>query len=133
MDGGDHWTQVSPLPVWQPPYASVEQFVVSPRYGQDQTLWLRGHNEGSLVSRDGGANWQPLPDPVAPLAAAERCFWGNQCVVQLFGSVYIPDIRSDRVYTSLDYGRTWQCLETPVTPPQPPYRRFLPIIRQASP
>ena len=113
-DAGAQWTRLSPGPYTS---GGVSHYVVSPRYPQDHTVWLRGDPEGRLVSHDGGATWQPFP--FIPLSATEAyCPGGGDCGIVLFAQHYAADAHS-YIYKSYDYGRTWQCLEDPTLPPAP--------------
>ncbi|OQA45576.1 MAG: BNR/Asp-box repeat protein [Chloroflexi bacterium ADurb.Bin325] len=100
---------------------SVPQLLLSPRYAQDQTLWLVDY-ERSSVSRDGGQTWQPATAyPLRLHAAAEYCLPSGVCSVELFGELYEKHLAGTQgqyyLYRSYDYGATWQCLEDPTPPP----------------
>ncbi len=131
-DAGDTWQDIT----WRAnlPFYIWEQ-VVSPRYVFDQTLWIwvwqsgaasclaqdTCRPAGSYISRDGGATWEPLPTPekLAVQGAGEYCGPNGDCGVLLFGRYSAPDGHT-RLYKSYDYGATWQCLEDPTPPGQPP-------------
>ncbi len=99
--------------------SSPPDLLISPRYPQDQTLWLLEYYR-AIVSRDGGQTWQPATaHPLWLQAAAEYCLPSGECGVELYG---IPPERGaggDKLYLyrSYDYGQTWQCLEDPTPPP----------------
>lgn len=100
-------------------FANPPHLLLSPRYQEDQTLWLLDYYKAS-ISRDGGATWQITPYPLWLQAAAEHCRPTGACGVELFGVALEKGatLAEDRyaVYRSFDYGQTWQCLED-TTPP----------------
>ncbi len=96
-------------------YDLIQDFVLSPRYPTDHTLWIHGGQYGFAVSRDAGATWQPLSQPIIPLVALDDCV-GTNCTPTIVGRYH----NNSMLYKSYDYGQTWQCLETPVQPAPPP-------------
>ncbi|OQA44553.1 MAG: BNR/Asp-box repeat protein [Chloroflexi bacterium ADurb.Bin325] len=96
-------------------YGTVWDFVLSPRYPEDYTLWIHGGQYGFSASRDAGATWQPLSQPIIPLVALDDCM-GTNCTPTIMGRYH----NNQSFLKSYDYGQTWQCLEMPYTPPAPP-------------
>src|SRR5690606_15153039 len=66
---------------------------------------------GFAVSRDAGATWQPLSQPIIPLVALDDCV-GTNCTPTIVGRYH----NNSMLYKSYNYGQTWHCLETPVNP-----------------
>lgn len=116
-DAGTTWQLMSDSLV--SPSNSPPKLLISPRYQQDQTLWLVNYYQAS-ISHNGGRTWRMLPHSVWPLAAAEYCQPAGTCGVELFGLTWKEgDQTTSYMYRSYDYGQTWQCLEDPTPPPAP--------------
>ena len=118
-DAGEHWAFIDQS------LKTIHQFagpifVLSPRYPQDQILWVNGYPPDLLLARstDGGATWRKLPFYLLlPLAAPEACAPDGNCRVEL---IAIDESASLGIYKSFDGGDTWQCLEEPdALPPTP--------------
>jgi photosystem II stability/assembly factor-like uncharacterized protein len=124
-DEGAHWTWVSPNLGYS--WGTINQFVMSPRYPRDQTLWLSGYSEGNIISTDGGNTWRALLEAVTPLAAGAYCPEGGACYIELFGRVWGQN-NQNYAYKSFDGGKTWHCLESAYLPPPMALRAFLPFI-----
>ncbi len=117
-DNGDHWASIDG--VLKPDFSALPVLVLSPRYPQDQTLWVNGYPSDLLLARstDSGATWRKLPFYLLiPLAAPETCAPDGNCRVEL---IAIDESASLEIYKSFDGGDTWQCLEEPDAPPPTP-------------
>jgi photosystem II stability/assembly factor-like uncharacterized protein len=118
-DAGTSWHPLD-SPDLQP--SSPPELLISPRFQQDQTLWLVNYYRASM-SRDGGQTWAMVSSPLWLQAAAEYCRPAGECGVELFGMALEKgaSFADDKyyMYRSYDYGQTWQCLEDPTPPPAP--------------
>ncbi len=115
VDGGVTWQYIS-IREWDESWRPLQDFVLSPRYAEDHSLWIHGGLYGSAVSRDGGASWSPPSLYMIPVAAMDDCSSATGCRVAVIGRYYY----NGGLYKSYDYGQTWQCLETPYAPPALP-------------
>lgn len=101
-------------------FGTVWDFVLSPRYPEDHSLWIYGGQYEYGVTHDAGVTWHPLSLPITPVVAMEDCKETSECRIAVMGRYFNPDQRAHFLYKSYDYGQTWQCLETPYAPPAPP-------------
>jgi len=107
VDGGVTWERVAVS--WGEEagrFGTVWDFVLSPRYPEDRTLWIHGGQYGFAVSGDAGVTWQSLSLPITPVATMEDCLWTNECSVTVVGRYFNADSRAHYLYKSYDYGQT---------------------------
>lgn len=104
-DGGQIWRDVGPYPS----NADVRQFIVSPNFASDQTLFLRLGDSSLWRSLNGGVSWSRVDDD---LGLAQGNYIGHMDLVRLGnGSTALFVATLWALVVTFDAGESWYLVD----------------------